>query len=821
MRFILNQVVVENKLSKIINSIIYHINYTIGKRINKASKEDISRALSLTVKDMIQDKLKSTQEIYKEIDSKKIYYISIEFLVGASLENNLFNLHIYDECEEALSRLGFNLQDVIEADVEPALGTGGLGRLAACFLDSMATLGIPGFGYGINYEFGSLKQEIKNGYQIEKPDDWNRDIYPFFIERVDEIVEVPVYGHVEKLKDIDEGYRFKWENQRFVTGIPYDLPIVGYGANTVNYLRLYTARASNKLDFEKFYYGNFAQATKDKTFSENISKIIYPSDSNTKGRELRLLQEYFLVACSLKDIINQYKKDHNTFEDFSSKVAIQINDTHPALAIAELMRILTDEIGMNWERAWETTTNTIGYTNHTLLPEALEKWSVSLLEKVVPLHMEIIYKINANFLKKVEAKWPGDLEKLRSMSLIEENETKSLRMTNLAIIGSHSVNGVAAVHSELIKTNLVPDFYQLWPGKFNNKTNGITQRRWLLKSNPELAYLITSSIGDGWITNLDKLKELENYSEDNNFQSNFIEIKYKNKQRLSSVISELTEISVDPDSIFDIQVKRIHEYKRQLLNAMNIIHTYLRIIEDGDVLENPRTFIFAGKSAPGYFAAKHIIKLINNLSKIINSDKRVKNSLKIVFIPNYRVKLAEIIFPAADVSEQISTAGKEASGTGNMKFALNGALTIGTLDGANIEIKEEVGEENIYIFGKEIEEIRKMQIEKSYNPKEIYEKNENIKRIMDSFNSDIFCSGETGIFKWIFESIMDYGDVYFHLADLQSYINTQNIIEKDFSNRSTWAKKAILNTARSGKFSSDRTISEYARDIWNVKSVIN
>lgn len=815
----MSNVLVEDRLSKIIDSIIYHTNYTIGKTINKASKEDISRALSLTVKDIVQDKLKSTQQRYKEIDSKKIYYISIEFLVGASLENNLFNLNIYDECREALSRLGFSLEAVIESDIEPALGTGGLGRLAACFLDSMATLAIPGFGYGINYEFGSLKQEIKNGYQIEKPDDWNRDIYPFFIERLDEKIEVPVYGHVEILKDINDGYRYRWENKTFVTGIPNDLPIVGYGGNTVNFLRLFTARASNKLDFEKFYYGNFAQATKDKTFSENISKIIYPSDSNTKGRELRLLQEYFLVACSLRDIINQFKKEHNTFDDFASKVAIQINDTHPALAIAELMRILTDEIGINWDKAWEITTNTFGYTNHTLLPEALEKWSVTLLEKVVPLHMEIIYKINANFLKKVEAKWPGDLAKLRSMSLIEENETKSLRMTNLAIIGSHSVNGVAAVHSELVKTNLVPDFYELWPEKFNNKTNGITQRRWLLKSNPQLAHLITSRIGDSWITNLDKLKDLENFCEDNNFQSNFLEIKYKNKQRLAQTISNLTEIPVDPDSIFDIQVKRIHEYKRQLLNAMNIIHTYFRIIEDGDILENPRTFVFAGKSAPGYFAAKQIIKLINNLSKIINSDKRVKNSIKIVFIPNYRVRLAEIIFPAADVSEQISTAGKEASGTGNMKFALNGALTIGTLDGANIEIMEEVGEENIYIFGKKVEEINKMKTEGSYNPKDYYNKNENIKRIMDSFNSDIFCNGEPGIFKWIFESIMDYGDVYFHLADIQSYIDTQKKIEKDFSNRSNWAKKAILNTARTGKFSSDRTISEYSRDIWNVKSV--
>ncbi|MGH7885725.1 MAG: glycogen/starch/alpha-glucan family phosphorylase, partial [Thermodesulfobacteriota bacterium] len=518
----MKQPVKQAEFSEIIVSIIYHIKYTIGKSVSEVSKHDISRALSLTLKDLIQDKLKSTEELYRKKDYKKVYYLSIEYLVGTSLENNMLNLGIYDICEEEVSKLGHRLDEILETDVEPSLGTGGLGRLGACFLDSFASLGMPGYGYGINYEFGSLKQEIKNGYQTEEPDDWERDRYPFLIERLDEKIEIPVFGHIEKMKDINEGYRYKWENQTFITGVPYDLPIVGYGGKTVNYLRLFSARSSIKLNFEKFYYGNFAQASKDKTYCENVSKIIYPSDSNSKGKELRLIQEYFLVACSLKDIVNQYKKDHNKFDHFASKVAIQINDTHPALAIAELMRILTDDIKLSWEKSWGITTKTFAYTNHTLLPEALEKWPVSLLEKVLPLHMEIIYKINSSFLKKVEEKWPGDWDRLRRMSLIEEHETKKLRMTNLSIVGSHSVNGVAAVHSELVKSLLVPDFYELWPEKFNNKTNGITQRRWLLKSNPDLAKLITKKIGDGWILNLYKLKELENYCDEEEFQSNFL-----------------------------------------------------------------------------------------------------------------------------------------------------------------------------------------------------------------------------------------------------------------------------------------------------------
>lgn len=815
----MKQLIENENVKRLYDSIAYHIEYTLGKDINKASKENVSLALSLAVKDLVIDKLKETQKKWEDNGSKKLYYLSIEFLVGASLENNLYNLKIVDQCSEAVSKFGFTLEDLYELDVEPALGTGGLGRLAACFLDSMATLGLPGYGYGINYEFGSLKQLIKNGYQIEEADDWKRDSYPFAIKKPDEEISIPVYGHIETIKDSNEGNRFKWVNQTYIKGVPNDLPVVGYGGKTVNYLRLYSAKSSDELDFEKFYYGNYTQALRNKSFCENISRIIYPSDSNSKGRELRLLQEYFLIACSLKDIVSQYKEENSSFEDFSSKVAIQINDTHPALAIAELMRILTDEIKLSWEKSWTITRETFAYTNHTLLPEALETWPVNLIEKVLPLHMEIIYRINTNFLKMIEAKWPDNIGKLRRMSLIGENENKNLRMTNLAIVGSHSVNGVAAVHSELVKNTLVPDFYELWPEKFNNKTNGITQRRWLLKSNPELAGLITDKIGDGWITNLERLKELENYCNDEEFQYSFIEIKYRNKQRLARTIRDKTGIIVNPKSIFDIQVKRIHEYKRQLLNVMNIIHTYFQIIEDGVNIENPRTFIFAGKSAPGYFAAKQIIKLINNLSVIINNDKRVNDKIKLVFIPNYKVKLAERIFPAADVSEQISTAGKEASGTGNMKFALNGALTVGTLDGANIEIMEEVGRENIYIFGKTVEEVKDLQQNGQYNPKELYKNSENLKRVMDSFNSDMFCKEDPGIFNWIYESILDHGDVYFHMADLQSYIDVQDKIDKDFSDKKDWTRKAILNTARTGKFSSDRTISQYASEIWGIKSI--
>jgi starch phosphorylase len=594
---------------------------------------------------------------------------------------------------------------------------------------------------------------------------------------------------------------------------------VGYGGRTVNFLRLYSAKSSHDFDMRIFNEGDYLRAVEQKIASETVSKVLYPSDSMVAGQELRLVQEYFLVACAIRDIVSRYLKNHETLDKFPSKVAIQLNDTHPALAVAELMRMLVDENDLPWDTAWEITQATLGYTNHTLLTEALEKWPVSLFEYILPRHLQIIFEINRRFLEHVASLWPGDDERLRRMSIIEEGEQKQVRVAHLAIVGSHSVNGVSALHTELVKTKLVPDFHQLWPGRFNNKTNGVTQRRWLLKANPLLAHLISKTIGDGWITDLGKLKALESYAEDDKFQREFRNIKRSNKEALAASIKETTGAIVDPGSLFDIQVKRIHEYKRQLLNVMRIIHEYLCLIEDRQEPNVPRTYIFAGKAAPGYWVAKQIIKLINSVARIVNNDPAVKGLIKVVFIPDYRVSLAEKSIPAADLSEQISMAGKEASGTGNMKFAMNGALTIGTLDGANIEIMEEVGNENIFIFGLKAEEIQTMRSQGSYNPWDYYHRNPSAKRLMDSFNSNLFCPQEPGLFSWIHQAILDHGDEYFHMADLPSYIEAQEKAGAEFKNLAVWARKAILNVARIGKFSSDRTIREYAREIWNIEKV--
>jgi starch phosphorylase len=596
------------------------------------------------------------------------------------------------------------------------------------------------------------------------------------------------------------------------------MPIVGYGGRTVNFLRLYSARSSSEFDMNIFNQGDYIKAVEQKISTETISKVLYPSDSVEAGKELRLLQEYFLVGCAVRDIITRFLKTHESFDDFSSKVAIHLNDTHPALTVAELMRVLIDENSLPWEKAWEMTQATLGYTNHTLLPEALERWPLNLFERVLPRHLGIIYEINRRFLETVEARWPGQSDRASRMAIVDE-ESKQIRMAHLAIVGSHSVNGVAALHSELVKTSLVPDFYELWPERFNNKTNGVTQRRWLLKANPELAGLITESIGEDWITDLDRLRSLESFADDSGFQAEFRRIKRNNKEALTRIIKDKTGVTVDPFSLFDVQVKRIHEYKRQLLNVMHIIHEYLSLVEDDQPFYAPRTYILAGKAAPGYWAAKQIIKLINNVGYIINRDRRTFGLLKVVFLPDYRVSLAEKIIPAADLSEQISTAGKEASGTGNMKLAMNGAITIGTLDGANIEIREEVGDENIFIFGLRAEEIQEMRDQGSYNPRALYESNPNLSRVLDTLKSDRFCQDEPGLFDWIFRTIVDQGDEYFHLADLPSYIDAQKSAAKEFRNKSVWARKAILNVARIGKFSSDRTVSEYARDIWDIHPI--
>ncbi len=808
-----------NDISTFSKLVRYHVKYSRGKNWKEVSERDIFHSVALAVREWIIDAMLKTEERYQERDVKRLYYLSMEYLMGRSLGNNLHNLGIFDLCKEALSRMGIDLEELMETEPDAALGNGGLGRLAACFLDSLATLDMPGYGYGINYEFGLFKQEIQKGYQKEKPDHWLSEGSPWLIERPDEICVVPIYGHVEHHKGHKDGDSPVWMDWKVLIGVPHDMPVVGYGGRTVNYLRLYSARSSNEFDMHIFNRGDYLKAVEQKMLSETVSKVLYPSDSVDNGKELRLIQEYFLVACAVRDIIRRYLHRGNVIDNFRSKVAIQLNDTHPSLAVAELMRILIDEHNLDWDKAWEITTSTLGYTNHTLMPEALEKWPVPLMENVLPRHLQIIYNINHSFLDKVKSIWPNDSERLRRMSIIEEGNPKQVRMAYLSIVGSHSVNGVAALHTELIKTSMVPDFYQLWPEKFNNKTNGITQRRWLLKSNPALANFISKTIGKGWITDLAKLSKLEPYAEDEGFQQNFLSIKQHNKERLVKVILDTTGVMINPNSLFDIQAKRIHEYKRQLLNVMHIIHQYLSVTEDGRALPIPKTYIFAGKAAPGYTAAKQIIKLINNVGDVINNDPRVNDQMRVVFIPDYKVSMAEKIIPAADLSEQISTAGKEASGTGNMKFALNGALTIGTLDGANIEILEEVGKENIFIFGLKADEVMEMKINGSYNPWDYYYRNPYIQRVMESFNSNLFCPGEPGLFKWIYQTILNNGDEYFHLADLESYIEMHEKAAHLFIRRPIWAKKAILNVARIGKFSSDRTVSEYAKEVWCIQSV--
>jgi glycogen phosphorylase len=796
-----------------------YVRYSLGKAWQHLTGPELFRAVALAVRDRLIDQMFATEERYQQANAKRLYYLSIEFLLGRSLRNNLSNLGLFELCEEALHTLDVDLAMIEESEPDAALGNGGLGRLAACFLDSLATLDMPGYGYGIHYEYGLFQQEIRNGYQHEKPDNWLAYGTPWEIERSDEACLIPVYGRIEHGLDRDGQYNPMWMDWKILIGVPHDVPIVGYGGRTVNYLRLYSARASAEFDMQIFNAGDYLKAVEQKIATETITKVLYPSDAATAGQELRLVQEYFLVACAIRDIIRRYLQNHTTFDAFPSQVAIQLNDTHPAVAVAELMRVLVDENNLPWERAWEITQATLGYTNHTLMSEALEVWSVALFEYVLPRHLQIIAEINRRFLDRVATVWPGDSERLQRMSIITGGEHRQVRMGHLAIVGSHSVNGVSAMHSELVQTSLVPDFFQLWPERFNNKTNGITQRRWLLQANPLLAQLLTNTIGAGWITDLEALKALEPAAQDAGLQQEFLRIKRANKARLAGVIRELTRVSVDPDTLFDVQVKRMHEYKRQLLNVLHIIHEYLCLIADHRAPTVPRTYLFAGKAAPGYWAAKQIIKLINNVGRVINADARVHGQLRVVFLPDYRVSLAEKIIPAADLSEQISMAGTEASGTGNMKFALNGALTIGTLDGANSEIRQEVGKENIFIFGLQAYEIHTMRAQGSYQPREYYACHPALKRVMDALYADLFCPQEPGLFRWIYHALLDHGDAYFHLADLPSYLTVQEHAGATFKNRTAWARQAILNVARVGTFSSDRTIRQYAKDIWQIKSI--
>ncbi len=797
-----------------------HLKFSMGREAETASVHDLFWAVSLTVRDLLMEQRLETERRFREAGVKRLYYLSMEFLLGRSLGSNLANIGRYDLFAEAVSRLGHDLGAVCESEPDAALGNGGLGRLAACFLDSLATLGYPGFGYGINYEFGLFKQLFENGYQKEMPDRWLAMGTPWEVGRPEERCLVPVFGRIEHARDRDGRYNPMWMDWSLLVGVPHDMLIPGYGGKTVNYLRLYTARASNEFDIGIFNQGDYYRAVEQKITSERVSKILYPSDTVREGKELRLIQEYFFTACAVRDIVNRYQGEHEGFNRFPDRVAVQLNDTHPALAVAELMRILVDENLVPWDRAWETTRQTLSFTNHTLLHEALERWPVDLLEHVLPRHLQIIYEINHRFLKAVSVVWPNDLDRSRRMSIIEEGEVRQVRMAHLAMCGCHSINGVARLHTELIKRELAADFHDLWPGKFNNKTNGITQRLWLLKANPGLAGLITEQIGEGWITDCERLGDLEPLASDASFRKRFRQVKRSNKERLARTIRQTAMVRLDPDSLFDIHAKRIHEYKRQLLNVLQIIHRYLGIVEDGEAPSVPRTFVFAGKAAPGYGVAKGIIKLINSVAKVINADQQVGGALKVVFIPDYRVSLAEKIIPAADLSEQISTAGKEASGTGNMKFALNGALTMGTLDGANIEIREAVGEENVFLFGLTAEEIREIAGGEGYDPRGWFYDDHRIRRVLDALVSDRFCPEEPGLFRWIHEYLLNPGDIYFHLADLGAYIDAQEGVDRLYRDPEEWFRKAILNVAKMGPFSSDRTIREYAREIWRIEPQI-
>ncbi|MFZ5453604.1 MAG: glycogen/starch/alpha-glucan phosphorylase [Thermodesulfobacteriota bacterium] len=798
------------------DAVRHRLKYDFAKNWEERSRRDVFQSVALTVRDRLVEGMLATEARYRKEDVKRLYYLSIEFLIGRSLSNNLLNLGLFESCREGLAEMGIDFEEIQAEESDAGLGNGGLGRLAACFLDSLATLGLPGFGYGIHYEYGLFKQEIQDGSQVEKPDYWIPSAGSLQIERPDEACMVLLYGRVEPAENLAGNYNPIWLDWEEIIGVPYDIPIAGFGGDTVNYLRLYAARPSSGFDIGIFNEGDYIRAVERKIYSENVSKILYPSDSVDTGRELRLIQEYFLVACSLRDIVRRFCRRHSSFDQFSHQVAIQLNDTHPALAVAELMRILVDENNLPWERAWDLTRSTLAFTNHTLLPEAMEKWPVDLLARVLPRHLQIIFEINRRFLEQVTARCTLDAELLRRVSLVEEGPAKLIRMAHLAVVGSHAVNGVSALHTELLKQNVFRDFYRMWPERFHNKTNGITPRRWLLKANPELAGLISCAIGDAWITDLDQLRQLEPFAGDGPFQEEFRQIKRANKERLGHLIYDSTRVRVNPDALFDVQAKRIHEYKRQLLNVIHIIHTYLALVEDGLEPTVPKVHVFAGKAAPGYWAAKQIIKLINYVGEVVNRDARVKDWLQVVFVPDYRVTLAEQLIGAADLSEQISTAGKEASGTGNMKFALNGALTIGTLDGANIEIKEEVGQDNIYIFGLTADDIAEMRRQSSYHPRAYYQNYPDLRRVLDSLRDGPFNLGEPGLFSWIFDSLVHQGDPYFLLADFPSYREAQARAGREFQDQALWSQKAILNVARMGKFSSDRSIKEYAREIWRL-----
>jgi len=806
-------------LNAVRQSITDHLMYSVGKDPITATDRDWFFTLAYVVRERLIENWMTTMRRYYSNDAKRVYYLSMEFLIGRSLMNGMLNIGFVDEVRQACVDAGIDMDKIQEMEFDAALGNGGLGRLAACFLDSMATVGLPGYGMGIRYEYGIFNQKIEDGWQVEHPDNWLRYGNPWEFPRPEVLYPVKFHGRVVQYKDEHGNLHHHWIDTDDVMAMAYDTPIPGYGLDTVNNMRLWSAKASRDFDLKYFNEGNYIKAVEDKNESENLSKVLYPDDTTAMGRELRLKQQYFFVSASLQDIWYRFRKHHNSFDDLPDKVAIQLNDTHPSIAIPELMRLLLDLHHLDWDHAWDITTRTFSYTNHTLMPEALETWPIALFESILPRHMQIIYEINKHFLSGVIHHFPGDSHLVNRMSIIDEDHGRRIRMAHLAIVGSHHVNGVAQLHSELMKTTIFADFDRYYPGKLTNITNGITPRLWLNQANPGLARLITSHIGKGWITDLSQLRELANLADDNSFQAEFHAVKRANKERLAKLVTDRLGLQINPESLFDVQVKRIHEYKRQLLNLLHVITLYNRIRSNPSLEIMPRTVIIAGKAAPGYAAAKLIIKLVNSVADIIDNDPAVRGLLKLVFIPNYDVTTAVDIIPAADLSQQISAAGTEASGTGNMKLALNGALTIGTLDGANIEIMEEVGADNIFIFGLNTQEVAALK-NSGYNPWDFYHANGELKLALDMIASGYFSPEQTDRFRPIVDNLTHGGDNYLLLADYAAYISAQERVGVLYRDQQQWTRRAILNVAGMGKFSSDRTISEYAANIWGAKPVL-
>ena len=813
----MSQTINKDELKK---TIVFNVKSIYRKTIDEATPAMVYQAVALAVKDMIIDRWIATHKEYDKQDAKIVYYMSMEFLTGRFLGNNIISLCEQKEIEEALSELGFDLNSIEDQERDPALGNGGLGRLAACFLDSLASLGYPAYGCGIRYRYGMFKQQIRDGYQIEVPDEWLKDGYPFEIRRAEYATEVKFGGYVETEWDGKRNH-FVQKGYQSVMAVPYDIPIMGYGNNVVNSLRIWDAQPVNTFNLSEFDKGDYQKAVEQENLAKTIVEVLYPNDNHYSGKELRLKQQYFFISASVQRAIKKYKEKHDDIHKFYEKASFQLNDTHPTVAVAELMRILLDEENLEWDEAWEITTKTCAYTNHTIMAEALEKWPIELFSRLLPRVYQIVEEINRRFVTQIQQRYPGDNEKIRRMAIIYDGQ---VRMAYLAIVGSFSVNGVAKLHTEILEKQELRDFYEMMPEKFNNKTNGITQRRFLLHGNPLLADWVTDKIGNEWITDLSNIKKLSVYVDDEKCQQEFMNIKYQNKIRLAKYIKEHNGIDVDPRSIFDVQVKRLHEYKRQLMNILHVMYLYNQLKDNPNMDIVPRTFIFGAKAAAGYKRAKLTIKLINNVADVINNDKSIGGKLKVVFIEDYRVSNAELIFSAADVSEQISTASKEASGTGNMKFMLNGALTIGTMDGANVEMAEEVGKDNMFIFGASADEIINLENNGGYNPMDIFNNDQDIRRVLMQLINGYYSPQDPELFRDIYNSLLntqssDRADTYFILKDFRSYAEAHKKIDQAYRDEKWWARTAMLNTASAGKFSSDRTIEEYVRDIWHLKKI--